>query len=518
MSARPWVPAGGWAAGTYPLVEWERTPLGRPDTWPAELTAALDLVLSTRFVAALIWGEEHTVLYNQAFAQLLEPGQGQVALGNPGPEILGEAWGVIRPAVEEALTTCEGTWTEDEHIRLRRSEIIENCWFTFSCSPVCSESREGAPRGVALIASETTRQVLRRSRDHDLARISASLSDFTARDDLTELVPQVVMEGGHLLKVALAPGLTDDSRSPEAGEGVALAIAVPLKHPEAGRWHLVARTDPHTRLDADYHAYADAVGAAVGVALDSQAAHASERQLSEALQRSLLSRPAAGLGLEVAVRYHPASNVARVGGDWYDAYPMPDGAIAVMVGDVAGHDQDAAAAMAQLRNLARGVAFAGRLSLPSEVLRDLDHAMDSLGVDEMATAVMAVLEEAGPDGHLVHWANAGHPPPVLLRRDGRTELLEDTPDVLLGVDPAMRRRDHRVELAPGDLVLLYTDGLVERRDQDIDVGLRWLTGIVSSLAGIGPDELCDRVLAAASAQAYAHDDDIVLLAVRGSTG
>ena len=187
----------------------------------------------------------------------------------------------------------------------------------------------------------------------------------------------------------------------------------------------------------------------MGAALDSVAAAESQRAISEALQRSLLTQPQPGHALEVAVRYQPASQQARVGGDWYDCYPLPDGAVTVMVGDVAGHDQTAAAAMGQLRNLARGVAYSADVWLPSQVLQDLDLAMEGLGMEVVATALVAVLEEQGPDGQLVHWANAGHPPPVLVRADGVVRLLDVEAGLLLGLDPSIHRADHRLELAPG---------------------------------------------------------------------
>ena len=115
--------------------------------------------------------------------------------------------------------------------------------------------------------------------------------------------------------------------------------------------------------------------------------------MSEVLQRSLLAEPPAQPGLDIAVRYRPAAEQAQIGGDWYDAFVLPDGALTVVVGDVTGHDADAAAAMAQVRNLLRGVAYTLR-GAPAEVLAGVDGSMEGLGIDVFASAVLAQVAPA----------------------------------------------------------------------------------------------------------------------------
>jgi serine phosphatase RsbU (regulator of sigma subunit) len=201
----------------------------------------------------------------------------------------------------------------------------------------------------------------------------------------------------------------------------------------------------------------------------------------------------------VVVRYVPAAEAARVGGDWYDAFLQRDGAPVLVIGDVVGHDTAAAAAMGQLRGLLRGIAHHSGAG-PAEVLHGLDEAIAAMHTGTLATAAVARLEGCcgGPPsagGALLRWANAGHPPPLLLRADGTVELVTGAgPDLMLGVDAAAARTESVTRLRPGDTVLLYTDGLVERRGSSLDEGLTALAGRLSRLAGRPLARLCDELL------------------------
>ena len=238
------------------------------------------------------------------------------------------------------------------------------------------------------------------------------------------------------------------------------------------------------------------------------------RRLSEALQRSLLTEPPQPDHLQIAVRYQPAAQEAQIGGDWYDAFVVSGGKTSLVVGDVAGHDRDAAAAMAQVRNVLRGVAHARR-EPPASVLSGLDRAMRDLAVPALATAVLAQVEQTESEARqglrVLRWSNAGHPPPVLLHPDGHTELLSRPPDLLLGLDPDTDLHDHTAVLRPGATVLLYTDGLVERRDASLDEGLEWLCGTVGQLADLPLEQLCDALLSHLDEEV---EDDVALLAIR----
>jgi PAS domain S-box-containing protein len=240
------------------------------------------------------------------------------------------------------------------------------------------------------------------------------------------------------------------------------------------------------------------------------------RLLAETLQRSLLSNPPESERLQIAVRYQPAAEEAQVGGDWYDAFLVRDGGTLLAIGDVAGHDQDAAAAMGQVRNLLRGIAYSIG-EPPAAVLSELDLAMRDLATGVLATAVLARVEPPGPDEDpwaprlQLRWSNAGHPPPLLINPDGTAELLGHEPELLLGLEPATHRGDQTQVIRPGATVVLYTDGLVERRGATVDDGLSWLVDVSARLSGLSVDDVCDVLLGEVMGSA---EDDIALLAVR----
>ena len=264
-----------------------------------------------------------------------------------------------------------------------------------------------------------------------------------------------------------------------------------------------------------------ALAALAALALDRLAAQAAEREatrrirrLSESLQRSLLTPLPRSDLMRIAARYQPAAREAEVGGDWYDAFSTREGSMTIVVGDVVGHDSTAAAAMAQVRNVLRGVAQTLQAP-PAEVLTALDGALARLRVRSLATAVLcqAWFPEDDPSRRSlrVRWSSAGHPPPLLQHVDGRCELLDSRPELLLGVDVEGLRTDHGIDLPAGTTLVLYTDGLVERRNRLLDDGIEQLRSAVEELHGLPPDELCDELL---TRLADGSEDDVVLLVAR----
>ncbi|WP_246080979.1 GAF domain-containing protein [Modestobacter altitudinis] len=294
-------------------------------------------------------------------------------------------------------------------------------------------------------------------------------------------------------------------------------LAVPLvaRGRTLGVLGLYTATDRgrHTQAEIDT---AVEVGRRAGVALEQARLFGQQRQLAEVLQRSMLTAPPAPDHCEIAVRYVPAAAGAEVGGDWYDAFVQPDGATMLVIGDVVGHDSRAAAAMGQLRGLLRGIGHHTG-GTPAEVLTGLDRAGAGLDLDAMATALVARLEQDEPEVAAsrtrVRWSTAGHPPPVLISSDGTVTLLDgDAPDLLLGVEPDRPRTDRVATIDRGGTMLLYTDGLVERRDRDLDAGIAELVRVLGGLTELPLQELCDRLLE----RMYLPDteDDVALLAVR----
>jgi PAS domain S-box-containing protein len=232
-----------------------------------------------------------------------------------------------------------------------------------------------------------------------------------------------------------------------------------------------------------------------------------EHKIAETLQRSLLPERLPQIdGIELAARYLPGARGASIGGDWYDVLERPDGRVALVVGDVVGHGLRAAATMGQLRNAFR--AYGLIESSPAEVVARINRLVMS-GVEEaMATVVYLVLDRETGE---LSFSAAGHPPPLVLTPDG-PRFLEGGRSVPIGAsDPAVFREASAV-LPPGSSLLLYTDGLVERRDVGLEERLEQLADVAGA-AGEGLDALCERVIEAVLGDGEP-GDDVALLAVR----
>jgi serine phosphatase RsbU (regulator of sigma subunit) len=250
------------------------------------------------------------------------------------------------------------------------------------------------------------------------------------------------------------------------------------------------------------------IGRRAGLAVDNSRLYGRQRHVAEVLQHSMLPQLPDIPGIELHARYLPAQVGAAVGGDWYDAFRQPDGSVMLAVGDVSGHDIEAAATMGQVRNLVRGDAY-GRDDEPGPLLSQLDRALHGLSMPAAATAVLARLRKSESDYELT-FSNAGHPPPVLLRPDGEVEVWWEDPEPLLGLVPRDDRSTHRRRLLPGSTLLLYTDGLVEHPNKLIDEGIRRIRVALQGNAALPTDELCARILSTATRR----DDDIAMLVIR----
>jgi serine phosphatase RsbU (regulator of sigma subunit) len=315
----------------------------------------------------------------------------------------------------------------------------------------------------------------------------------------------------------LAGFVTDEeTRDLVSRMGVASVVSVPLPGRDEMRGSMTlvraAGSPAYTPQDL---AVGVEVGRRAGVALDTLSLYARQRDLAAELQRSLLTDPPQTEQAEVVVRYVAAAEEAQVGGDWYDAFLQADGSTVLVIGDVMGHDTRAAAAMGQLRALLRGIAYTTGTG-PAEMLSRLDEAIEGLRVQTTATGLVVQVAPR-PEGATgpaeLCWANAGHPPAIVVPPGGGAVPLEhDEPDLLLGVLAHIDRQETTATLDPGGTLLLYTDGLVERRGESIDEGLSTLTEAVDRLSGLPLQQMCDRLLAEMLPED--NDDDVALVAVR----
>ncbi len=313
-----------------------------------------------------------------------------------------------------------------------------------------------------------------------------------AKTALSELLgPGHPLPGG--LRAVLAP---------LRGRRRVIGAAVFLRRPER------AAFEPNDLLVAAQLATHTALG------IDKAVLYGREAYIADELQRTMLpdSLPQP-TGVKLASRYLPAAETARVGGDWYDAIPLPGSRVALVVGDVMGHSMTSAAIMGQLRTTAQ--TLAGLDLPPQEVLHHLDEQAQRLGENRMATCMYAVYD---PVSHRITIANAGHPPPILLHLGGRAEVLRVPPGAPIGVG-GVDFEAVELDAPAGATLLLYTDGLVESRLRDVWTGIEQLRERLAATAQLtGPDHsppleaLCDDVLDMLGPGD--RDDDIALLAAR----
>jgi PAS domain S-box-containing protein len=346
-------------------------------------------------------------------------------------------------------------------------------------------------------------------------RFTSLTDDAIVLQALTTGEPQLLASGAATQVMdMLGPGPVRDLMATLAPESV---VVLPLsgRTGPVGLLSLANGADAGA-FTADDLTTARHVAARAGLVLDNARLYRQQRGLAEGLQRSLLTAPPEPDHAQVVVRYVPAGQAAQVGGDWYDAFMQPGGATVLVIGDVIGHDTQAAAVMGQIRTIVRTIGAADGHG-PAEVLRRVDAVMETLQVGTAATVAVARLEQTPGERARgvtrLRWSNAGHPPPMVVNPDGSVlPLVGLRADLLVGVLPDAPRRESEVVLDRDSVVLLYTDGLVERRDQDLDAGLERLQRTLEDLAGSDLDGLCDQLLA--RMLPGSPDDDVAIVAVR----
>jgi serine phosphatase RsbU (regulator of sigma subunit) len=216
-------------------------------------------------------------------------------------------------------------------------------------------------------------------------------------------------------------------------------------------------------------------------------------------------------GLELEASYLPAAAGDLVGGDWYDAYPQATASLAITVGDITGHDMHAATIMGQVRSMLRQADVHDDLG-PAGAVTAVEQTCQQLSLDATGTLIHAHLRATDATAWQLTWTNAGHPPPLLRHRNGQTEQLGEHDRLLWPRLASRSRANQQLILVPGDTLLLYTDGLVERRGHGIDAAISNVAAMLSAAPARQP--LPDLISQLTGTIAATTLDDVVLLAVR----
>ncbi|MFD8999482.1 SpoIIE family protein phosphatase [Streptomyces sp. NPDC059582] len=372
--------------------------------------------------------------------------------------------------------------------------------------------------------------VERTSRPPSADRSPGPLPDLPRRSDLAERVQLV--GSGRLARLLLSgrpafgdtPGIATavtELLGPVAGAPEALPpgrrlIIAPLH----GRPHLMGavvllRGGDRPAFTGDDLLVSSQLATHTALGIQKAVMYGHEASVADTLQHTMLpSSLPEPTGVRLASRYLPASKTAQVGGDWYDAIPLPGSRVALVVGDVMGHSMTSAAIMGQLRTIVQ--TLAGLDLSPDEVLHHLDEQAQRLGSDHIATCLYAIYD---PISQRLLMANAGHPPALLVQPDGRVEVLRVPPGPPIGVG-GVGFESVEMPAPAGATLLQYTDGLVESRETDVGSGVEALrVHLQAPPQARGPgraapalETLCDQVLGTLGPRA--RDDDIALLATR----
>jgi len=346
--------------------------------------------------------------------------------------------------------------------------------------------------------------------------ISAGLSE-QERSALAETgLPRGLGVLGHLIRYP-EPLRLDDIPAHPSSAGfppdhprlrTLLGVAITVRGEIYGDLYLSERHDGRP-FDVHDENVVVALAAAAGIAIENVRLFERIRVGAEQFQRLLLPTLPDLRPFTAAAIYRPAAQPSRLGGDWYDAIPLPDNVVAVVIGDVVGHDLQAAAAMATTRNMLRALLF-DTSSPPGAVLGQLDRILEAITDNPVTTTTLARIEPAGA-GWRLRWSTAGHVPPLLIAPERPVEYLLAEPGLPLGVDARQPRPDHSRLLPPCATVVFFTDGLIEHPAHPIDESLDELAELATTHAALPLPEF---VRTLADHHPSDGHDDMAILALR----
>lgn len=560
--------------------DWAKTDLGPRDQWPESVRQVVAALFESPLPVAYQHGERFAMVYNDAFAQLLGA-KHPAAWGRPAPEVVAEVWDqpTVAPAFNEVLRSGTPFLDEGTELRLARgrgSGGLDVGYYLRAGSPV--RDADGKVIGVLHLVIETTQSV---QRVQAIANLASELAVAVTVDDVCKVALRHALSTLPVAEVMVClagrgPGsrwfvttrrrdestLTDDERLPliwadlegdslrDVEQAVATGevyagepggvVAFPMRMAgRAGALALRLRdSSAGSRLGAETIALVATGTELVGEALARAQLYDHERTTAEAVQRTLLPQTLPQTGsVMVAARYEPALIGSVAGGDFYDAFVLPDGRLALVVGDVVGRGMHAATVMGQIRSAARGAALTW--PEPASVMTALDHLVHGLDALRPASFTIGGAPDRRPPGDRgelfvtllygvldpasgeLTLASAGHYPPAVIRsgnadreEDGRPAPLAEL--VSLDTGPPLgiagERPVHTVQLAVGDVLLGFTDGLLERRSRSLVDGEEALLEVLDGLVGESPRSVCQHVIEGmVSAEGF--EDDCALLAV-----
>jgi anti-sigma regulatory factor (Ser/Thr protein kinase) len=550
--------------------DWGATSLGPREKWPARLTAAWELVAESAVPMALLCGEDFTLLYNDAFAAALGA-KHPSAFGQPAKAAVPEVWddqrvGAMFEAVREDRFSYAQEGTALTLHGRSGAMVPDTGYFLRAASAVLDEDE--SVLAVLHVVVETTAAV---GRARAVARLATALAVAVTVDDVCKVVLRESMAAFDALSAGVclpAPGSgawrmarrhrieqlsPDEERLPliwtEVGaelgavvEEVATTgvphlsdsgelVAIPLGTDE-GPTLVLTRESSEVPQDvlAVVAPFRDLVGQALGRAT----VYDTERTTAELLQRTLLppNLPPSD-AISIAARYEPVSEGTVAGGDFYDAFFLPDGRLVVVIGDVVGRGVMAATVMGQVRAALRGATQLD--ATPQRVMGALDRVVGDLnafwpasmplgttrarpgmsfGGELFVTMLYGVVE---PDTGSVVLASAGHPAPAILAgRDSRADGLPRGRLLSMAVGPPLGiegdRPLTRLHMAVGDMLLCFTDGLLERRGEGLDAGERRLLDVLGEIPPSSPRSVAQHVIDA-MVESLGQEDDCAVLAV-----